>query len=124
MAEILIIDDDPDMRRFIRVTLEQSGHRVTEASNGAEGLTFWHQQTPDLVITDMMMPEKEGLATIMELMRESPETRVMAISGATGKTGEQFLQMAQRFGAIRTLSKPFTPDDLIWAVTDCINRPR
>ncbi len=120
MAAILIIDDEDLVRYSLRKVLSPLGHEITEAENGAEGLALIDQQPFDLVITDIIMPEKEGIETITELHRTHPNLKIIAISGG-GRTGKKdYLRMAQRLGASHALTKPFGAEDLIEAVNDCL----
>jgi CheY-like chemotaxis protein len=112
MAHILLIDDDDLVREVIRSGLERSGHHVFEASDGKKGLAA-HQATPvDLVITDIIMPGMEGLETIIKFRRQYPNLKVIAISGGgMGKAGD-YLTLAAKFGAHRTVAKPFSIEKL------------
>ena len=116
MARILIIDDDEHARTAIRRILEYVGHSVLEAADGREGLRIYHNAPVELVITDILMPEKDGLETIIALRKEFPEVKIIAITGG-GRTGHRdFLYVAERLGAKRTLHKPFDIQELIDAV--------
>lgn len=107
MARILIIDDEDQPRRMLLQALRRAGYEVTEARHGSEGLQRFREAPADLVITDILMPEKEGLETIMDLRREFPAVKIIAVSGG-GRTGNlNFLDIARRLGAQRTLQKPF-----------------
>lgn len=120
MARILIIDDEPMVRVTLRKALQKAGHEVSEADNGQTGLQTFHEVTPDLVITDIVMPDKEGVETIIELRKNNPDAKIIAISGG-GRTGSQdFLEAAKAFGAQHTLPKPFDPDQLIALVETCL----
>lgn len=112
MADILIIDDDGDLRSTMRRILEKDGHRVREAADGAEGISLFREQIPDLVITDLIMPEKEGIETIQELSAEAPDVPILAVSGggAVGPGGP--LMDAELLGATATLAKPFSVETL------------
>ncbi len=122
MARILIIDDEDELRSMLRQMLEQAGHEVTEAVNGAEGIQLYEQDTHDLIITDIIMPEKEGVETIIALRRADPDLPIIAISGGGRLEATDFLTMTKKLGARRTLSKPFRRDQLLEAVGDCLAR--
>jgi two-component system response regulator (stage 0 sporulation protein F) len=102
MATILIIDDQESIRALLRTTLEAAGYEVMEASNGRIGLELYRQRPTDLVITDIFMPELNGLDMLRELMREFLDAKVIAISGA-GK-GKNVLDIAKLLGARRATS--------------------
>jgi len=110
MARILIIDDDPDMRSLLEHTLKSSGHEIEMAADGKEGLMLYDAKRPDIVITDLYMPTKGGLETIIELRRRSPQVPIIALSG-TG-AAEKMLAIAQKFGAFAIIHKPFTAEEL------------
>jgi YesN/AraC family two-component response regulator len=121
MASILIIDDELQIRVMMRRILEKVGYEVYEASDGKEGIRLFRNKPTDLVITDIIMPEKEGLETILDLRHDFPKIKIIAISGG-GKTGlPNFLPAAKKFGAIRTLPKPFGKDDLLKLVKEVLN---
>lgn len=120
MAAILIIDDEELVRYSLRKLLDPLGHEITEAENGAEGLAMVRERPFDLVITDIIMPEKEGLETVTELHRSHPDLDVIVISGG-GRTGNKdYLRMAKGLGAKHALMKPFRAETLIEAVDDCL----
>lgn len=121
MARILVIDDNEDFRKTIRKILEQEGYEVCEAANGNLGIEQYHRQPADLVITDMIMPEKEGLETMMELRRDFPGVKVFAISGGGFETPENYLDGARLIGgALRTFTKPFPLQDLLLAIKEVL----
>ena len=120
MARILIIDDEDELRSMLRQMLEQAGYEVTEAVNGAEGIQLYEQDTHDLIITDIIMPEKEGVETIIALRRADPDLPIIAISGGGRLEATDFLTMTKKLGARRTLSKPFRRDQLLEAVGECL----
>jgi CheY-like chemotaxis protein len=116
MACIVIIDDEDDLRRSMRDALEKDGHEVFEARNGREGLKLLEQHAADLVVTDIMMPETDGIETIIALRRKNAAIRIIAISGG-GRIGHtDFLALAQKFGATHLLAKPFRRQQLLDAV--------
>ena len=118
MGRILVIDDEAQIRAMLREGLELHGHEVVEASNGEEGVRIYGRQRADLVITDILMPEKEGLECIQELRRLDPAARVIAISGGTRLKPMDVLDVAKRLGARRTFWKPFDLVRVIAAVQE------
>jgi len=117
LARILVIEDEQDIREFCRRLLTGEGHQVVEASNGEIGLSLFRQDPSDLIITDLFMPEKDGIETIRELRRDFPDVKIVAISGGTRTvSGVTFLKVASHLGAIITLAKPFSRAELIAAV--------
>jgi two-component system response regulator (stage 0 sporulation protein F) len=114
MATILIIDDEEPIRALLRTALEAAGHEVMEAANGRIGLALYRLRPTDLVITDILMPELNGLDTLMELTREFIHAKVIAISGAEGE--QTVLNVAKLLGARRTFQKPFGISQLLDAV--------
>ena len=118
MGRILIIDDEAQIRTLLRRALEIEGHDVVEAEDGISGVRIQQEQPCDLVITDILMPEQEGLGCIMELRRLDPSVRIIAISGATGAHPMDILEIASQFGARRTFSKPFDVVQVVAAIRD------
>jgi YesN/AraC family two-component response regulator len=117
--KILIIEDEESVRHMMRLVLEKTGCSVLDAPNGREGLKAYHQNRPDLVITDIFMPEMEGLETIMALRRENPGVKIIAVSGG-GASGYDYLPAALKLGCSRALAKPFTQRELLSAVRDLL----
>jgi len=118
MAEVIIIDDDDAVRFTLRAILERAGHAVRDARNGFEGLALCRERTADLIITDIIMPDKEGIETIREASRDFPDTKILAISGGGRLRDEDLLGMARRLGAHQVLAKPFLPADLLRTVEE------
>jgi CheY-like chemotaxis protein len=112
MAYVLIIDDDTSIRRVVRAALERAGHRVAEAGNGAEGMQRYRMAPADLVITDVFMPDQDGIETIQQLREEFPASRILAISGGSVAGTSGTLRDALLLGADATLAKPFTVEQL------------
>ncbi|WP_372399459.1 response regulator [Azospirillum sp. HJ39] len=116
MASVLIIDDDDVARAVLLRTLAMAGHEAVGARDGVEGMGRFHAHPADLVITDIFMPNQEGLATIMQLRRSAPALKIIAISGGGARASLDVLPVAEALGAHRTLRKPFTPAEVMEAV--------
>ncbi len=121
MPRILLIDDDEPFRNMLHKILERAGYEVQPAADGKQALELFRQQQPDLIITDLVMPEKEGLETILELRREAPNAKIIAMSGGARMNPRTSLAMAEKFGARKTLSKPFSHQEILDAVSDVLN---
>jgi DNA-binding NtrC family response regulator len=121
MAKILIIDDDNQFRILCRIILENAGYTdIVEAENGHIGMKLIRNDHFDLVITDIIMPDKEGIETIMETRKDFPAIKIIAMSGG-GKIGpDNYLVMAGHLGAGRTLAKPFQQSELVNAVRELL----
>jgi DNA-binding NtrC family response regulator len=119
MSQIVIAEDNDELRRLIFKVLQANGHDVVQARNGHECLRAVRIRVPDLVITDLLMPESEGLELIMGLQREFPRIRIIAMSGASNA---KYLGVATTFGATRSLTKPFEMTDLLAMIGE-IMRP-
>jgi DNA-binding response OmpR family regulator len=111
------MDDEDGLRRVVKRMLEKGGHEVLLAGDGNEGLRQLRQTHVDLIVTDIVMPGKEGLETILEIRRAWPNLRIIAMSGGFGTSGD-YLALAQSFGAHRILAKPFTSEQLLAAVRE------
>lgn len=113
---ILVIEDDEKIIALLRSFLEGEGYEVVEAENGAVGTQRFRENRIDLVITDLIMPEKEGIETIRELKAIDPQVKIIAISGGGVLDPEQYLGIVKRLGVHRTFAKPFSRDDIVSAV--------
>lgn len=120
MARILVMDDEELARFTLREILEADGHEVTEAENGKEGVAYQKANAFDLIVTDIIMPEKEGVETIIELKRDYPDLKIIAISGGGRTRNLDFLTLAEQYGAERVLAKPFSEDELLECVNGCL----
>jgi len=118
VVKILVIEDDPEVRNYLVAVLSRAGHEVREASNGKEGVQAFAAAPSDVVITDIIMPEKDGIETILDLRRTNPELKVIAISGGGRSTPDNYLHSAKLLGADRTIRKPFTNEEILAAVTE------
>jgi DNA-binding response OmpR family regulator len=116
---VLVIDDDSAVRATLAFVLEERGYRVLQSENGETGLTAFRAHNPDLVITDIVMPVKEGLQTITEIRRERPGTRIIALSGGSRRGHNDFLDIARQLGAWDVLVKPFEVEDILARVDRC-----
>ncbi len=114
VARILVIDDDQPMREVMAAILTRSGHTVVCATNGREGKRCYSEQTPDLIITDIIMPEVDGLEFLRQMRFTRPAIPIIAVCGNPTQSG--FLQMAKILGARDTLLKPFGAEQLLDAV--------
>ena len=116
MAKILVIDDDELVRSTVAAALEHAKHEVVQASDGQEGVNTFQGGKFDLVVTDIIMPEKEGIETIIEIRQRDPQVKIIAISGGGRTSNQIFLDVAKKFGAVDVLPKPFTPKQLVTMV--------
>ena len=120
MARILIIDDEAGIRETLGVLLEAEGHKVQLAANGFDALSVFKDSAADLVICDIMMPDKGGLETIIELRKLNPEVKIIAISGVAQVGPRKILDWARKICAHRTFSKPFVSADIKNAIDDLL----
>jgi DNA-binding NtrC family response regulator len=122
MARILLIDDDEQVRSMVKRMLARAGYAdVLEAGDGLAGMRLFGREPFDLVITDIIMPGQEGIETIMELSRDYPRTKIIAMSGGGRIDPRGYLETASHLGASRTLAKPFKSSDLIGVVKELLN---
>ncbi len=121
MQKVLVIDDDSLVRDTIVRILERKGYQVLVACDGLRGLRMFRSEQPDLVITDIIMPEKEGLETIRDIRAECPDVKIIAISGGARIGNMDFLEMAGKLGASEIIPKPFDPSELISIVARCLD---
>ena len=115
MPKVFLVENDAELRTRLRDLLLKSGHEVMEFTNGKDVLEMYQRLRPDLVVTDLVMPEKEGLELLLELRRIVQNAKCIAMS-ETGPGGDAYLQVARKFGAKLTLSKPFTDAEFLSAV--------
>lgn len=122
MNRILIVDDDEQVRAMLKLTLEREGYQVTEARDGDEAIKVYDSQAYDLVITDIVMPEKEGIETIMELKNSNPDVQIIAISGGGRINPQDYLNWASRLGVNHTFTKPVDRQELLAAVAELMTQ--
>ncbi len=120
MSRILIIDDEDYIRAMVQQMLERAGYTTAVASDGREALVAQGAVPADAILTDLMMPGQEGLETIMEIRRLYPKTKIIAMSGGGHGGVLDFLPIATQLGAVRTLAKPFSREQLLAAVKEAL----
>lgn len=118
MAKILVIDDDASIRKFLLTLLKKNGFDAIEAGDGRQGLNVFKAEGADLIITDLVMPDKEGLETIKDIKDTNPDIPVIAISGGGLIDPETYLLLAKNLGAAYTFSKPLDRNKLVEAVKE------
>ena len=121
MARILIIDDESQIRSMLRLMLERVGYEVAEAPDGIEGIRQYRENPADLIITDLIMPNKDGIGMIIDLKKEFPKVKIIAMSGGGVNRPEGYLDGAKKLGATRTLTKPIDRDEMLKAVKETLN---
>ena len=123
MATILVIDDDSQICDLLQQVLKEGGHVVHSALNGVEGISQYRQYLPELVFVDILMPEKEGLETILDLRREFPNIMIIAMSGASEGAKTNLLELAQQLGAQHRLIKPFQLETVVKLANAALGKP-
>lgn len=124
MAKIILIDDDSTLRAVLRCALELHGHAVTEAGDGKEGLALFDPAVHDAIITDIVMPETEGLGLLMEVRRRHPAIKVIVMSGGGMFRFGDYLQSAKLLGADAVLAKPFSCEAMVDTLAAVLTRER
>jgi DNA-binding response OmpR family regulator len=122
MSRILIVDDDEPFRRMLGVTLTKAGYDVAQAGNGREAIHLDFAEPADVVVTDLIMPDREGLETIQEFRRARPTVKIIAMSGGGRALACDFLTIARLLGADRTFAKPFSSHELIGAINELLSQ--
>ena len=120
---ILLVDDDDAIREMLELVLQREGLQVVQARDGREAVRLFSEQEFDLVITDLIMPDKEGIETIMEIRAMKRPIRIMAISGGGRVDQSMHLHLAKSVGADRVLAKPFLPHDFLKVVNELLAAP-
>jgi YesN/AraC family two-component response regulator len=121
MARILIIDDETQIRSMLRLMLERVGYEIAEAPDGVEGIRQYRENPADLIITDLIMPNKDGIGMIIDLKKEFPKVKIIAMSGGGVNRPEGYLDGAKKLGATCTLTKPIDRDEMLKAVKETLN---
>ncbi|OGV39711.1 MAG: hypothetical protein A2020_08790 [Lentisphaerae bacterium GWF2_45_14] len=123
MPKLLIIDDEEDIREMLQIMFTRAGYEAVTASNGAEAARLLEAGVKiDLIITDVVMPEVDGIATIIESKKKCPEMKIIAISGGGVIPPETYLEMAEKLGASRTFTKPLQIKEVLNAVKELLAR--
>jgi two-component system, chemotaxis family, chemotaxis protein CheY len=120
MNSVLVIDDDPVFCTIVEGILAKDGYEVTTAGDAQTGISRFGELNPDLVIVDILMPGKEGMATILELREANPDARILAITGGGNFAAHDVLRIAELLGADNSLKKPFEPVALLATVKRCL----
>ena len=120
MKQILIIDDDPNVRSVIRRTMQRAGYSTEEASHGKEALRTIEEKQVDLAIVDIIMPEKGGIETLMEIKKKYPNIKTIIISGKVDTQADSFRTLVSQFGSTEILEKPFEMEELKEAVATAL----
>ena len=120
MARILIIDDEPQIRSMLKLMLERGGYEVVEAPDGVEGIKIYRQNPADLIITDLIMPNKDGIGMIIDLKKEFPDVKIIAMSGGGLNKPDGYHKGAKKLGAACTLTKPIDREEMLKAVKDIL----
>ena len=120
MKRILVIDDDNDFRKMLCAKLTKSGYAVVEAENGVEGIRRFTENEVHLVVTDIIMPEKEGMETILELKKIDPALKIIAVSGGGRSAPEDYLSVSEYFGAVKSFRKPFNLSEFVQTIDNLI----
>ena len=120
MARILIIDDEPQIRSMLTLMLEREGYEIVEAADGVAGIKIYRQNPADLIITDLIMPNKDGIGMIIDLKKEFPDVKIIAMSGGGLNKPDGYLKGAKKLGAACTLTKPIDREEMLKAVREIL----
>src|SRR5215216_6209925 len=118
---IMVVDDDAGIRRTLQLLLTRAGYEVIQATDGSEAVRLWRDRGADLVITDLHMPRKDGIETIIELLSHTPGIRIIAMSGGGQTKRLDLLGNITFLGSVRTIEKPFTLAEMMTVVTRALN---
>lgn len=121
MEKILIIDDEEFIRKMLRKLFEKNNYEVIDAINGSQGVQLFKEHHPDLIITDLIMPEKEGLETIIEIRKLNSDIKIIAMSGGGIVEPEMYLNLSKKFGAQYSFAKPIDNEELLLAVKNLLS---
>ena len=117
----LLVDDDKSIRFLLSTALTDSGFRVSEAENGQQALSIYRNEFPDVIITDILMPDRDGLELMMAIQGLNPDAKIIAITGGGNLNQSLLLKMSETLGATRVLQKPFNPEELVDAARELLS---
>jgi DNA-binding response OmpR family regulator len=120
VARILIIDDEAMVRNLLTQILELEGHETVVATGGIAGIKIHRENPADLIITDLIMPDKDGIETIMEIRRDFKDVKIIAMSGGGQIEPKTYLQIAKTIGAVKTITKPFNRKELVKTIQELL----
>ncbi len=120
MARILIIDDEEALRKSLMAIIKKAGYEVMEAPDGREGIILQKERAFDLILTDIIMPEKEGIETIIELKKSFPDLKIIAMSGGGVMRSGTYLEVADALGVDYTIEKPFSKNKILSVIKELI----
>ena len=118
IPRVLVVDDSADIRGMLQAQLEMEGFHVATAPDGTRALALLGRLPADLIITDLFMPDKDGIETILEIREKYPALQIVAMSGWDSRQGSDYLKVAREIGAVRTVKKPFELTDIVKIVRD------
>lgn len=120
MARLLIVDDEPSIRRIIQLMLKNSGHELFTAGNGREAMQILNKEEIDLILLDVVMPEQGGLETIMQIRNGFPHIKLIIISGKVPVENDAFRNLIDQYGVARVFDKPFEKEDIMRAIDELL----
>jgi len=118
---ILVIEDDPFMRETLQDVVEDKGYYITTVANGKRGISLHEKEHYDLIITDVLMPDIDGLEVIMKIRQNFPQTKLLAVSGGGHISSKEYLMMARELGSNGVVQKPFNNDELVEKIASLLN---
>jgi CheY-like chemotaxis protein len=122
MARVLVIDDQEPIRRIVRTALERAGHEVLDAGDGERGLQLLESHTADVVLSDIFMPGMDGIQMLRQIRKQFPAVKVIVMSGGDSTGMLDLRRDAELLGAVRSLSKPFTPHEIVAVIDSVLER--
>ena len=121
LSKVLVVDDDEELCSLLQEVLREASYEVQCAGDGKVAMALFLEHAPDLVVLDLIMPTQEGLETILQMRRINPAAKIIAISGGGHVAAKDYLALAERLGAKRTLTKPYTPQEILAAIKEVLS---